>query len=145
MIAIVKNALPKGRSKMRIILLSLLAACATDPQPVDPVGTWAVRITYGQGNCGLSGTEQIARGVSESADGRYAISGADPSKAVDVTLACNPDRCRLTFIERDTFTVFTGDWSLDANGAITGFGSTDVSSTQGSCSQAWSVIGLLLR
>jgi len=126
-----------------LIMLASISACGTDPA-LDPVGVWSATLTYGQGDCGLTGTVELEREISDTPGG-YAFSGTDPDRTASANVACSPDSCVLDFIETNGIGTFTAHWNADTGRVISGSGFTQVSSPQGSCSQAGIVSGLLLR
>lgn len=132
----------------------MLAACGGDTtqdpetKPIDPIGTWGMNLTWGTGDCGLTGTTPLSYLVSKNASGQFVIA-VTQGTTVSGTFTCTATACdsSVTFTsagttaegaaysETDKYTL-----KLDASNKITGSGTA--TATGGlSCTQDATVTG----
>jgi hypothetical protein len=113
-------------------------------------GTWSTTVTFGAGDCGLTGTLQDIWTVTKGASG-YVISASDPNQTLSGTFTCDSDSCELSAQISETGTLndgtpFSGNiaynYSLTPDDKIAGGGTASVTPQGGStCTQAFTASG----
>ena len=122
------------RMMLTIGLVLLVAACGDEL--VDPTGNWRTTITWGSGDCNLSGTSDDTMTVTRQASGDYLIADSDPDVSITGSIVCSVERCDLSASSTLDWTDTDGtrmngvdarNFGLGSDGRITGSGSMDAS------------------
>jgi len=132
---------------MKILLVLFITACATcttssGPSDVDPVGTWAMQLSPGTGNCGLTGST-FTREVIRDSTGLH-WTGFPASGSASIDLFCDEQHCENDFTEVDSTGTarIVGALTLDAHRQIFGSGVVEFTGTA-MCRQGWAATGAL--
>lgn len=90
-----------------VTLCLVMSACAStppaaDPTAIDPVGTWKMTGTFGDGTCGPGAdyTWQDGFIVEPATDGGMSIQDIFRAMPVDAAVGCTDTSCTLLAIER---------------------------------------------
>lgn len=133
-----------------ILGLSTLGCGGDEPaSPPDPIGTWDMVWTFGEGDCDLAGTEPFVWVVQRDAAGKLTV------KLDDDTLtgkaSCDSSGCLLSTESTFSVTANAGGKAKATTGAaiiaapdgkISGGGALAIEGSDGSaCSQAFTVAG----
>lgn len=132
-------------------LFCVLCACAVDPIPVDPIGTWDNTYSWTAGNCGATTPGMFPFSVLKAGDTTFVIKDPDPSvTSVSGIVACTESLCQLTLHETFSTTSAgaTTTGTVDANLTLDEFDNISGAGTFGmrmpsgaSCTQQFTATG----
>ncbi len=140
-------------TKIAIALALALTACASDPDYYDPNGHWTMTLTWGSGDCGLTGASSETLIVTQTDDSHISVFDQSDPPAVasgSVKLTEETAELKATSYDADIFRdggstqgTLSVHVTADSNMAIVGTGDIQVSGAF-TCSQVCTVAGALL-